>query len=197
MHLSSEEALDIIEGRASADQVRFWRNHAQTCASCEKQLGDWEGIRSLLNRQNLESAPESAVRMAEALYETPATEERVGIREIIASLVYDSFAEPALAGARGAAAAPHQFLLSAMEFDIHIRVWDSGPERRLTGQILCRDKQAEICGAQLHLLRDGKRLGSTQADVFGEFQFEEVPDGPLFLQIDLPRLTITGALNMR
>src|SRR5262245_62077665 len=123
MHLSSEEALDIIEGRASEDQVRFWRNHSRTCASCEKQLSDWEGIRTLLRGTNLESAPASAVRLAEAIFEAPATEERAGIREILASLVYDSFAEPAMAGARGAAAAPHQFLLSAMEFDIHIRVW--------------------------------------------------------------------------
>ena len=195
MHLSSEEALDIIEGRASEDQVRFWRNHVQTCASCEKQLSDWEGIRSLLNRKNLESAPESTIRMAEALFQPPPVEERAGIRQIIASLVYDSFSEPALAGARGAAS-PHQFLLSAMEFDIHIRVWNSGSERRMTGQILCRDKQTVVGGAQLHLLHQGKRFGSTEVDTFGEFQFDEVPDGPLFLQIDLPRLTITGALNM-
>jgi hypothetical protein len=175
--------------------VRFWRNHVQTCASCEKQLSDWEGIRSLLNRKNLESAPESTIRMAETLSQQPPVEERVGIRQIIASLVYDSFSEPALAGARGAGA-PHQFLLSAMEFDIHIRVWDSGSERRMTGQILCRDRQTIVLGAQLHLLHQGKRFGSTEVDTFGEFQFEEVPDGPLFLQIDLPRLTITGALNM-
>jgi hypothetical protein len=133
--------------------------------------------------------------MAEAVFQAPPVEERVGIRQIIASLVYDSFSEPALAGARGAAA-PHQFLLSAMEFDIHIRVWQAGTERRLTGQIMCRDKSTELQGAQLQLLHHGKRFDSTQADTFGEFEFAEVPDGPLYLQIDLPRLTITGALNM-
>ena len=195
MHLSSEEALDIVEGRASADQVRFWQDHATNCRSCQQQLSDWQGIRSLLDRKNLESAPDPSVRMAEALFQAPAVEERTGIRQLIASLVYDSFSEPALAGARGAAA-PHQFLLSAMEFDIHIRVWDSGTERRLTGQILCRDKSTALQGAQLHLLHQGKRFDSTEADTFGEFEFAEVPDGPLYLQIDLPRLTITGALNM-
>jgi hypothetical protein len=195
MHLSSEEALDIIEGRASDHQVKFWRNHVQNCPGCNRQLKEWEGIRSLLKRENLENAPESAIRMADALFQAPPVEERTGIRQLIASLVYDSFADPALAGARGAAA-PHQFLLSAMEFDIHIRVYDAGSERRMAGQILARNKEVELRGAQLHLLHQGKRFGSTEADEFGEFEFSEVPDGPLFLQIDLPRLTITGALNM-
>ena len=195
MHLSSEEALDIIEGRASDDHVRFWRQHVQNCPSCKQQMNDWEGIRTLLKRENLESAPESAIRMAGAIFQAPPAEERSGIREVLASLVYDSFADPAFAGARGAAT-PHQFLLSAMEFDIHIRVWQTGSERRMTGQILSRDKQMDLRGAQLHLLHEGKRCSSTEADAFGEFEFDEVPDGPLYLQIDLPRLTITGALNM-
>ena len=195
MHLSSEEALDIIEGRATEDQVRFWRHHAQGCSSCEEQLVDWTAMHSLLKRQNLESAPETSIRMAHAIFQPPAVEESSGIRQIIASLVYDSFSEPALAGARGSAA-PHQFLLSAMEFDIHIRVWEAGPERRLTGQIMSRDKKVDLQGAQLHLLHQGKRFGSTEADKFGEFEFEEVPKGSLYLQVDLPRLTITGALNL-
>ena len=195
MHLSSEEALDIIEGRASEDQAGFWRHHVQSCASCEKQLSDWEGVRSLLRRQNLENAPESAIRLAGAIFQAPPVEGREGIRQIIATLVHDSFAEPALAGARGPAT-PHQFLLSAMDFDIHIRVWQAGSERRMTGQILSRDKSVDLSEAQLHLLHDGRRFGSTEADSLGEFEFEEVPEGPLHLQIDLPRLTITGALNM-
>ena len=195
MHLSSEEALDIIEGRASEDQGRFWRNHAQGCPSCDKQLSDWAKMSSLLKRENLESAPESSIRMAAALFQPTEVEERAGVLQVIASLVFDSFSEPALAGARGSAA-PHQFLLSAMEFDIHVRVWDVGRDRRVTGQILSRDKQMNFQGAQLHLVHEGKRLGSTEADTFGEFEFVEVPTGPLHLQIDLPRLTITGALNL-
>jgi hypothetical protein len=195
MHLSSEEALDIIEGRASEDQVRFWRNHVQGCSSCDKQLSDWAKMSSLLKRENLESAPEPSIRIANAIYQAPEIEERSGIRQVIASLVFDSLSEPAMAGARGAAA-PHQFLLSAMDFDIHVRVWDAGRERRMTGQILSRDKQMTFQGAQLHLLHQGKRFGSTEADTFGEFEFVEVPTGPLYLQIDLPRLTITGALNL-
>jgi hypothetical protein len=31
-------------------------------------------------------------------------------------------------------------------------------------------------------------------DQFGGFQFEEVPQGILSLQIDLPKLTVVGAL---
>ena len=38
-------------------------------------------------------------------------------------------------------------------------------------------------------------MGTAEADKFGEFEFEEVTDGPLDLEIELPHLKITGALN--
>jgi hypothetical protein len=194
MHLSSEEALDIVEGRASEDKLRFWNDHFGICPGCQKQLTYWEEMHSLLRRENLEDAPEPSIRMAKAIFQAPAIEDRSGIQKIIATLVFNSFAQPAMAGARGGNT-PQQFLLSAMEFDIHIRIWESDKGRRLTGQILSRDDSASLQGAKLHLLQDGKRFSSTEADPLGEFEFEAVPTGPLYLQIDLPRMSIYGALN--
>ena len=51
----------------------------------------------LLKRANLENAPQA-----------------------LASLVFDSFAQPALAGARGGAAMSRQIVLRAEGFDIHL-----------------------------------------------------------------------------
>lgn len=195
MHLSSEEALDLIEGRAVEDQVRFWNDHFQKCSSCRDQFNSWQEMHSLLKRTNLESAPRSAIGMAEALFEPAPGREPSGLRKLVASLVFDSFAQPAFAGTRGATTA-RQFLFAAEDFDIHVRVWGMGGERRLTGQISLRGQEEIPPGIPIHLVDDGKRLVTTLADKFGDFEFTEVPEGSLQLQVDLPRLTIMSELNL-
>jgi hypothetical protein len=131
--------------------------------------------------------------MAQAIFEESATRP-AGIRSVLASLVFDSFAQPALAGARGALNA-RQFLLAAEGIDIHIRIWNHGVDRRINGQILARSKDHAVSSAHLHLLGNDRQMVTTNADEFGEFEFKEVPDGPLQIQIELPHLVITGALS--
>jgi hypothetical protein len=193
MHLKAEEALDLIENRATEEQVQFWNQHFAICSSCLDQLQDWQRIHSLLKRENLESAPEALTALARTIFEPAAP--RPSLREVIASVVFDSFSQPALAGARGASSA-RQILLSAEDVDVHVRVSARGTERRIAGQILSRNKSANLVGVRLHLLEGGKRVGTAAADKFGEFEFEEVTDGPLDLEIEIPHLRIIGALNL-
>jgi hypothetical protein len=192
MHLSAEEALDLVEERATTEQIRFWDTHMATCLSCRDQLEGWQKIREALKRQNLENAPDSLVARAESVFELPS--ERKTLREVLAAVVFDSFAQPALAGARGGLGS-RQFLLTAEDFDIHLRLWALGNARRVTGQILSRGGNVALGSVSLHLLQDGKRLGTAQADEFGEFEFPEVVEGPVSLEIELPHLRITGELD--
>jgi hypothetical protein len=149
---------------------------------------------SLKNRV-LASAPEGLVRSAEAIFEAPTRAWAPKLREIIASVVFDSFAQPSLAGARGTTTA-RQIVLRAEEFDIHVRISGESERRHMTGQVLARGETSFIQGAMLHLVRDGKRFESTSVDKLGEFEFQGIPDGLLSLQMDLPHLTIVGALNI-
>ena len=133
----------------------------------------------LLKRASLASAPQSLLHRAEGA---------------LASLVFDSFAQPALAGARGGGAA-RQMVLRTEGFDIHLKIWGTSSTRRMAGQVLPRSENSFVHGARLHLLLDGERFGSTAADKFGEFEFETVPVGCLSLQLDLPNLTLVGTLD--
>jgi hypothetical protein len=192
MHLSAEEALDLIEKRTSEAQEGFWNSHFSACSACATHFQKWQEMHSRLKRSHLENAPADVLRPAEALFQPKVSEKR-SIREVIASVVFDSFAQPALAGARGASAG-RQFLLRADQFDIHVRIHGASPERRLTGQILSRGEDAFVRDAQLHLFKGFERMGTTMADEFGEFYFREVPEGPLSLQIILPEMTVVGPL---
>jgi hypothetical protein len=112
-------------------------------------------------------------------------------------ITFDSFLEPALAGVRGASGAARQLVMRAGEFDIHIKIWGEPEHRQMLGQVLCRSGGAFVQSASLHLIQHGDKLETATADETGEFHFPDLPVGDLSLQIDLPRLTVVGALNLK
>jgi len=194
MHLSPEVAVDLIEKHAGEPETAFWHAHIEICGDCKGELEKWTAFHKLLKREHLESAPDLSLRNALGIFQQPVVE-KASFREVLASLVFDSFTQPALAGARGAAASARQMVLRAEGYDIHLKLWGNPPARRMAGQVLARGEGAFVHGARLHLLLDGERIGSTAVDKFGEFEFEEVPEGFLSLQIDLPHLTVVGSLS--
>jgi hypothetical protein len=195
MHLTADEALDLIEGQARESQVTFWTSHMVACDDCREQLKAWKQLHTSLTGSQLESAPQNLIHAAEALFEVKPQATRPTLRAIIASIVFDSLSQPALAGARGSAST-RQIVLRAEEYDIHLRIWGESQKRRMTGQLLARGGGSFIEGANLYLLRNGERLGSASIDTYGEFEFSGVPEGSLSLQADLRHLTIVGAFKV-
>jgi hypothetical protein len=160
------------------------------------KMKNWSGLRESLKRPHLESAPIPVLASVIGLFEPESeSEDRKSLRNVMAALMYDSFTQPAFAGARGAAAT-RQVVMRAEEFDIHIRIWMAEDSRELMGQIQPRNTRSFAKTATLHLLRNGERISSAETNDLGEFHFSYVPDGFLSLQIDLPHLTVIGALNV-
>jgi len=87
-------------------------------------------------------------------------------------------------------------VLRAADFDVRIRVSSSEERRDLLGQILPLRNANLVHDARVHLRKGEDRLGSAVANEIGEFQFDDVPQGMLSLQIDLPRLTVISALTL-
>lgn len=195
MHLSSEVALDLIEGRLQTDEAGFWTSHISTCAACAQDLNNWRKVGTSLKRSHLESAPDQDLEKALHIF-LPASAASSKLRSVVASIIFDSFQQPALAGARGAVPA-RQLVLRVEEFDIHVKIWGDHSERQLLGQVLPRGGTEFLSAARFHLLRKGERLESTMVDELGEFHFTHVPEGDLSLQVDLPNLTVIGALNAK
>src|SRR6185436_9546982 len=125
MHLTLEMALDLLEGRMEKRLEQQWTDHLDSCPACAQQADGWRVLRMSLKRTHLQSAPNALVDSAIALFHPPAkVAERPTLRQIFASLIYDSFAQPAFAGARGETAT-RQVVLRAEEFDIHVRIWEA------------------------------------------------------------------------
>src|SRR5690348_12540857 len=113
MHLNSEIALDFIENRLAKDQKTFWNQHLDLCKECTAEIGRWREIETALRRSHLKSAPEESVKRAvRILSPNPAVEHPVR-RSVPASLIFDSFLQPALAGVRGASGTARQLIMRA------------------------------------------------------------------------------------
>jgi hypothetical protein len=197
MHLSTEIALDFLGGLLDPDKTMFWKRHLEVCNECAQEIGRVRQLEIDLERSHLKSASDQELQKAMQIY--PQKPEGGGsrIRSILASLVFDSYMEPAMAGARGGSGAARQLVMRAEEFDIHVKIWGEEEHRQMLGQLLPRSGQDFVQSARFHLLRNGERVESTSVDDVGEFYFGDLPDGNLSLQVDLPNLTVIGALNIK
>lgn len=195
MHVSPEIALDLVEGRLNADQALFWKKHLEICPECTQEVGWWRQLEIDLERSHLNSASDQDLQKAIRIYPQRPDGGGSRIRSIMASVVFDTFLQPAVAGSRGSPTSPRQVVMRAEEFDIHIKIWGELERRQMLGQLLPRSGHDFVRFARFHLLKNGERLESTTIDEMGEFHFTDVPEGDLSLQIDLPNLTVIGALN--
>ena len=197
MHMSSEIALDLLDERFDADQALFWQNHLEICPDCTQEIGGWRQLAIDLERAHLKSASDQDVQRAINIYPRQPDGGGSRSRSILASVVFDTFLQPAMAGSRGSANSARQLVMRAEEFDIHIKIWGELEHRKVLGQLLPRSGQDFVRSARFHLLKNGERVESTTIDEMGEFHFTDVPEGDLSLQIDLPHLTVIGALNTK
>jgi hypothetical protein len=194
MHMSTETALDLADGLLEPAQAEFWETHILTCTTCMQDMADWRNLGINLKRSHLENAPSKDLERAFDIF-GPARTAGSKLRQVLAGIIFDSFQQPAFAGARGGATAARQLVLRAEEFDIHVKIWGEQHHRQLLGQLLSRSGDSFEGAAHFHLLRNGERLESTSMDDMGEFHFTDIPEGDLSLQIDLPNLTVIGALK--
>jgi hypothetical protein len=194
MHLKPEAALDLIENRIADTEKTATIDHLEVCSTCRQQLEDWRRLHSMLQGSHLEHAPAEFLHRADATFDT-WPERQLTIGEVIASIIFDSHADPAFAGARGATDA-RQVLLRAQEFDIHLKIASNPLQQQIIGQVFARNESRFLSGVRLHLLLEGKTFKTTSSDNFGQFQFDEVPGNTVQLQVDLPELTIVGGITI-
>jgi hypothetical protein len=124
----------------------------------------------------------------------PRELKRPTTREIVAAILFDSLTEP-FADARGATDA-RQVVMRAEELDIHLKISTNPSQHQIIGQVFVRNQTEFLGRARLHLLLNEKPFKTTWTDNFGQFQFDDVPQGVFRLQLDLPQLTVVGGITI-
>jgi hypothetical protein len=110
----------------------------------------------------------------------------VEFHTIVATVVQDSFNQPRTAGLRGLSAPGQQILLQAADLAVCLKIFESGENRSLLGQLLHRSVESWVPRPEVHLIPPAGEMLSTSVDELGEFLFRDVPKGPLRLQVDIP-----------
>jgi hypothetical protein len=200
MHLNLKQVLDLIDGTIDKDERPRLASHLQSCRKCTTELENWSALLGLVKRRHLLAAPPDTLNSGKRLFRKTSLDIRPSLRQIFATVVFDSFSQPAVAGVRAELALDEQSLLrqvilQAEEFDIRIRISKSEGGCDLLGQILPRRSRSFVRDANLYLRHGEERINSTNVNELGEFHFSDVPEGMLSLQIDLPTMTIIGALS--
>jgi len=133
--------------------------------------------------------PQSAVRMARAIFVLHKPEQVQLHPRTLARLVFDSFREPAAAGVRSERQLARQTLYEAGDYTIDLRLEaDADPAKVvMVGQIANRVQPEQPPRSVPVLLQAGREeLGRTTTNEFGEFQLAYQPRTPLRLLIPIP-----------
>jgi hypothetical protein len=178
-HLSTNDLISYAERRTSLESQHEIEDHIRICLRCAVEADRWIELIGLLAAKDLASAPKAAIRKCVAIYQMP--ERSSFLKEIVALLVFDSMAEPAMVGVRGAGDSQH-VLLQSDDVEIYLRI--SSAPRNILGQLLRTDGEF-VTGARMELIHCGEAIDMTVTDRLGEFRFNTVPEGELRLQADV------------
>ena len=130
MHYEIKEWLDFVHGFVGDEIQGRMEGHAAGCRKCAETVG-W--LRRLIATAKAEAqyeVPESAVRMARAIFALQRPAEVQLLPKVLAKLVFDSFREPALAGVRGQQRITRQAMYEAGDYCVDIRIEQERERRR-------------------------------------------------------------------
>ena len=137
----------------------------------------------------LPDAPESVVQAALKLWQSTqapslADLARRAVQRLVASLTFDSWAAPALAGGmRGGVGDTRQLLFTAEGRDIDVRVTAAAARFTIVGQVLGPDEAGTVELVPAAARSDAK--SAVNLDDLGEFRIENVPPGTYTLTLRL------------
>lgn len=190
-HFKEEQWVDFANDTISADAKQDMEAHlAKGCALCNQAVSLWRKVRHAGNAERNYQPPLEAVRIAKAAF--AASHLASGRREACtwAEVVFDSFLQPVVAGARSGASGARQMLYRADPYQIDVQV-EMGPDQRtlvITGQVLDL-RQPGFSGSNVLVVISNLHghVVRTTTDQFGEFR-NEIPDSGN-LELAFPGLT--------
>jgi hypothetical protein len=192
-HINTEDLVDYMDGRVSGERRLELENHLSTCNDCVELKNE---LGMLVLRLQEDTAFEPSAELLQwglSLFQ-PLLQPSTGgkLRKLIASLVFDTFDEPALAGVRRVGAPPRQLLFRAGDVDVDVKIESMEANDRITlvGQVLSTTAKF-FDNTPVKLESHGIVRYRTMTNLVGEFSFDEVPKDTYHLSVDLPEGQIT------
>jgi hypothetical protein len=185
--------MDYMDGKASESERLDFENHTTSCPECHDLRQDFELLTDRLRHDSRFEPPAELVQWGLNLFQPVTQPETKGsLRKVIASLIFDTYDQPMLAGVRRVGAPPRQLLFRAGEVDVDVRIESMESDDRITlvGQVLSNTSDF-FDNTPVKLESHGIVRFRTRTNLVGEFSFDEVPKDTYHLSVDLPEGQIT------
>jgi hypothetical protein len=189
-HFTTEDWVDFVNHAASSNQRQAMQKHLESgCKRCTETVTLWQKVRNTAAEEAKYQPPAANVRIAKAAFATAGRIAQPKQAGGFIRLVFDSFLQPAVAGARSAGAGMRQMLYRAdpYQVDIQIESKPDGNRMVITGQLLDISRP-DIVGREIEVSFSNK-CGSVVHAVtnkFGEFRGEIENSGDLELSFPRP-----------
>jgi hypothetical protein len=194
---SFERLIDYLDNRLPDSEAAGVATHlATSCAACAESRDWYQQVRSVAASDDSVEPPPWVLKRAVRIFDTqrhrPKLVARLG--QAIASLVFDSFAHPALAGVRSTETANRQLLYRAGDYSIDLQIVPSEHTRAdLIGQVLRESDPTfeSVSGLKLGIARGDKIVFSAVTGEMGEFKVSGMEQGVYDLRVELSEGSIT------
>jgi hypothetical protein len=186
-HFSTEEWVDFVNQVIASDEQEVMQKHLATgCKRCMETVSLWQKVSKTASAEASYQPSADTVRLAKAAYlTTRLNTTRKEPRKLI-EVLFDSFLQPAVAGARSVVIGTRQMLYRADPYQIDIQIEPKPGSNRLviTGQLMDLSHPG-IIGRDIQVTLSNRRGNTVLAPTnqFGEFSGEIENSGDLELSV--------------
>jgi hypothetical protein len=172
-HFAKEEWIDFVNQTVTAEkQTEMQRHLTDGCAPCATAAGLWQRVRKAAAAERKYQPPAGAIRMVKAAFVTSGLAASAGKARRAFEKLFDSFRQPALAGARSSGSRVRQVLYRAEPYQVDVQIENTphGNSMVVTGQLL-DVTHAETVGREIPVVLSNGHGGivRTVTNEFGEF----------------------------
>jgi hypothetical protein len=189
-HFTTEEWVDFVNQVPAGDKLSKMRLHLEGgCKRCRETVDLWQKVHKTGAAERSYQPPAGAVGIAKAAFFTASWVVSPKKARNPIEVLFDSFLQPAFAGARSAGVGMRQMLYRAdpYQVDVQIEARPEGNRLAVTGQLLNLSRP-DFAGSHVQVTLSNRRgsIVHTVTNQFGEFQGEINFSGDLELSFPGP-----------
>src|SRR5258708_39179678 len=122
-HFMTEEWIDFVNQVSSPKQQEAMKKHLGTgCKRCARALATWQKVHNAAAVEERYQPPAADVRIAKAAFATAGRGKQVKEKSSLVEVLFDSFLQPMLAGARSRGLGGRQMSYRARPHQIDLQI---------------------------------------------------------------------------
>jgi hypothetical protein len=184
-HFTTEDWIDFVNQVNSPKRQEAMKKHLGTgCKRCTETVALWQKVHNTAAVEASYQPPIADVRIAKAAFAAGSRTTQLNEKSSLVEVLFDSFLQPILAGARSSGLGTRQMLYRAdpYQIDVQIEAQPEGNRLMVTGQLLDVSSPG-VVGRDVKITLSNHRgnVIHTVTNQFGEFRGEIENTGDLEL----------------